>query len=299
MAESSNLLINDSSSIRNFNHVVYEDVLKLAKNEIIRVLKLEDDEEQDEIINDLLKNGRQSLSKYKKDLIPEIYDAAIDGNDCELMKYLKNYFEQQWKVEYGSSNEWFTSFLNEYSNDVNYDSYQCVLNRTAEYGNKYLNDCPILSIVLQLLFKDINNERFNKTNVFNDIWFTITNNGLKSIEKYSEYINEHVMFELIHKKQLVLFQALREYYHPELFKLLEESKIRNQDNLYELALNNVAEYGWLKGLQAVERKIKPKSFTKLLEKIPSSKKQQPLISNQATSIFSEMLANQGILDLME
>ncbi|CAF4888366.1 unnamed protein product, partial [Rotaria sp. Silwood2] len=33
----------------------------------------------------------------------------------------------------------------------------------------------------------------------------------------------------------------REYYRPKLFKLLEKSEITDKDNLYELALDNVAE----------------------------------------------------------
>ncbi|CAF5002114.1 unnamed protein product, partial [Rotaria sp. Silwood1] len=59
-------------------------------------------------------------------------------------------------------------------------------------------------------------------------------NGLKSIENFSD-----------NKKRSVLFQALREYYRPKLFELLEKSQVKDKDSLYELALDNVAEYGWL------------------------------------------------------
>ncbi|CAF3587469.1 unnamed protein product [Rotaria sp. Silwood1] len=186
------------------------------------------------------------------------------------MKSLKQYFEQHWKVKYGSSNQWFTLFLKEYEDAVNYDS---VLNRTAEYGNKYLKHCPILSIVLQLLFEGIDDKCFNETNVFNDLWYTITNNGLKSIEKFSD-----------NKKRLVLFQALREYYRPKLFELLKKSKVTDKDNLFELALNNVAEYGWLQGLQAVQNKIIPIYFKILVANIPVS---------------SDTSGKQGKLDLIE
>ncbi|CAF4774619.1 unnamed protein product, partial [Rotaria sp. Silwood2] len=116
------------------------------------------------------------------------------------MKSLKKCFEQHWKVKYGFSNQWFILFLKEYEDTINYNS---VLNRTAEYGNKYLKDCPILSIVLQLLFEGIDDKFFDETNVFNDLWCTITNNGLKSIENFSD-----------DKKRSVLLQALREYYRP-------------------------------------------------------------------------------------
>ncbi|CAF1143075.1 unnamed protein product [Rotaria sp. Silwood1] len=247
-----------------------DEVLKLAKNEIIRALDLEEYEIKDKIINDLLENGRQSLSKYEEDLLPDIYAAAINENNGKLMKALKKYIEQQWKVKYGSSNQWFILFLKEYEVAINYDS---VLKRTAEYGNKYLKDCPILSIVLQLLFEGIDDKGMDETNVFNDLWCTITNNGLKSIENFSD-----------NKKRSVLFQGLREYYRSKLFELLGKIKIPDKDNLYELALDNVAEYGWLQGLQAVQKRIIPKFFKTLLENIPVS---------------SDTSGKQGKLDLIK
>ncbi|CAF1071152.1 unnamed protein product [Rotaria sordida] len=247
-----------------------DEVLELIKNEIICVLDLEEYEIKDKIINDLVENGRQSLSKYEKYLLPDIYEAAMNENDSPLMKSLKKYFEQQWKVKYGSSNQWFILFLKEYKDAVNYDS---VLKRTAEYGNKYLKDCPILSIVLRLLFEGIDDKFFDETNVFNDLWCAITNNGLKSIENLSD-----------NKKRSVLFQGLREYYRPKLFELLGKIKIPDKDNLYELALDNVAEYGWLQGLQAVKKRIIPIFFEALLKNIPVS---------------SDTIEKPGKLDLIE
>ncbi|CAF4787051.1 unnamed protein product, partial [Rotaria sp. Silwood2] len=87
----------------------------------------------------------------------------------------------------------------------------------------------------------------------------ISNNGLKSIANFSD-----------NKKRSVLFQALREYYRPKLFKLLEKSQVKDKDNLYELALDNVVEYGWLQGLQAVRKRIIPIFFETLIENIPVS-----------------------------
>ncbi|CAF2098780.1 unnamed protein product [Rotaria magnacalcarata] len=256
--------ISRSTITEKLGHVVDDDVLKLAKNEIIHVLQLEDDESKDEIVHDLMENGRQSLSKYEDDLLPGIYTAAINENDGDFMKSLKYYFEQQWKVQYGS-NEWFILFLKKHKDSQN---YQCVMNRAAEYGNKYMKNCPILSIVLQLVFEGIDDQCLTELNVFNDLWLTITNDGLKSIEKYSDYVAKDLLDTIIEKKQLVLFQALREYYRPQLFQLLKESKINNTDNLYEFALDNVAEYGWLTGLQKLQNKIVPKYFKTLLAKTP-------------------------------
>ncbi|CAF4634765.1 unnamed protein product [Rotaria sp. Silwood2] len=238
------------------DNVVDDEMLKLAKNEIIRALDLEEHEIKDTIINDLLENGRQALSKYKDEFAPDVYKTSINENDGQLMKSLKKYFEQQWKIKYGSSNQWFISFLEEYKDAVNYDS---VLKRTAEYGNKYLKDCPILSIILQLLFEGIDDKFLDETNAFNDLWCAVTNNGLKSIENFSD-----------NKKRSVLLQALREYYRPKLFELLEKSEIPDKDHFYELALDNAAEYGWSQGLQAVEKRIIKKYFKILIENIPVS-----------------------------
>ncbi|CAF4171578.1 unnamed protein product, partial [Rotaria sordida] len=144
----------------------------------------------------------------------------------------------------------------EYKDTVHYDS---VLKRTAEYGNKYSKDCPILSIVLQLAFESIDDKFFDEKNAFNDLWCAITSNGLKSIEDFSDK-----------KKRPVLLQALCEYHRSKLFELLEKSKIPDRDNLYELALKNVANCGWLQGLQEVQERIRVKHFKILLANIPVS-----------------------------
>jgi hypothetical protein len=251
---------------------VGNDVLKSIMNDIMQALQLDDNDNKDQIVNDLLENGRQSLSKYQEDIIPDTYSTEINDNAGKLIKLLKDYFEHKWEIEYSNSSGWFISFLEQYKKEENCESYKCVLTRTAEYGNKYMKGCPILSIVLQLLFEGIDDQSFNESNVFNDLWFTVTNDGLKSIEKYSDYINKDIMLELIEKKQSILFQALREYYRPELFKLLKESNIADRQNLYVSALDNVAEYGWSKGLQAVQSRIIPKYFKVLLEKMPTCKK---------------------------
>ncbi|CAF1278914.1 unnamed protein product [Rotaria sordida] len=224
---------------RKLDDVVDDEALKLAKHEIIRALDLEEHETKDEIINDLLENGLRSLSKYEEELLPYIYAAALNEKDGKLRKSLKKYIELQWKIKYGLSNQWFMKFLEDHKDTVNYNS---VLNRTAIYGNKWLKDFPILSIVLQLLFEGIDDKFFDETNAFNDLWHTITDGGLKSIEKFSNYMDESTMLKLINKKQPVLFQALREYYRPKLFKLLEKSQIPDKDNFYEVALDSVAEY---------------------------------------------------------
>jgi hypothetical protein len=263
----------ESTSIENISN--NDELLKVAMDKIIDVLQLDDIEKKDDILKDLFENGRQSLIKYEEYLIPEIYTAVLADNDNDLMKILNNYTEQRWKVQYGSGNEWFVLFLVQYQDDGNCGSYKRVLHRSAEYGNKYMQNCPILSVVLQILFDGIDDSCLVESNVFNDLWATITNDGLKSIKKYYEYIAEDVMKELINKKQVVLFHALREYYRPVLFKLFEETKIMDRQNLYELALHHVAELGWLEGLQSVKMKIALVKLKEVLAKLPCRNKEQP------------------------
>ena len=131
---------------------VSDDAMKSITNEIICVLQLDDNENKDQIVNDLLENGRQSLVKYQEDIIPETYTAEMEVENGKLINLLKKYFQQQWETQYGSSKEWFILFLKKYQKGENHDLYERVLIRTAEYGNKYMKDCPVLSIILQLLF---------------------------------------------------------------------------------------------------------------------------------------------------
>jgi hypothetical protein len=252
---------------------VSDDFVKLITNEIIDILQL-DDEIGGQIVKDLLENGRQSLVNYKDDIIPRKYNALMNGNDTKLMSALKKYFRQKWEIQYGSSNPWFISFLKQYENGENH-IYESILVRTAEYGNKYMKDCSLLSIVLQLVFENIDDAYLQETNnVFDDLWMTITNDGLKSITKYSDYISKKVMNEQL-KSQSVLFQAVSEYYRSNVFLSLKQINIANKENLYELALDDVVEHGWLTDMKSIEDNIAPRYYRMLLEKLRSFYKQKP------------------------
>jgi hypothetical protein len=239
-----------------------------TKNEIISILQLENSQNKDQIVNDLLQNGRQTLVLHQQCIIPQIYTQAMVGNNGQLLNLLKHHFQQQWETQYCSSNEWFIPFLKQYQNEENHDLYENVLTRTAEYGNKYMKNCPVLSIVLQLLFNGIDDNCLETTNIFDDLWFTITNEGIKSIENYCNYIDKDIMNEQINNKQSVLFQAVRRYYRTELFLLFTLRNIEDKENIYDLALDSVAEHGWLTGIEAIRDKIiSVKAYTALLQDI--------------------------------
>ncbi|CAF0832441.1 unnamed protein product [Adineta steineri] len=243
------------------DNTIADDELKSFKNEIGSILGLHDDNDEikDQIIDDLLNNGRQSLAKYEDDIKPKTYRAEMNNADSKLIVLLKKYFYRQWETQYKLSNEWFISFLTQYQNEKAPDLYERILTRTAENGNKYLKNCPILSIALQLLFENIDDECLKNTGTFDDLWLTIINEGLKSIIKYSTYIKEEVMNEQLDKNQSVLFRALREYHRPQVFSLLKEHNIPEMETMYDSTLDEVAENGWSKGKHDIEQKITSKS----------------------------------------
>jgi hypothetical protein len=263
-------------------------------SKIINILELDISNKKDEILKNLLENGQQALKNYKDYLIPDVYTEVMNGNDNQLMKYLKNYFEQQWKIEY-NSNQWFIQFLNESKSNDNRHLYEQVLIRTAKYGNKFMKKCPILSISLQILFEGIDDKCLEKTNIFDELWFTITSDGLKSIRKYSEYIFQDVMNEQINNKQSILFQALRQYYRQELFQLFEQCNIRDRQNLYETALDHVAELGWKNGLKAIENRVIPINFKSLLEKVDAYLKQQQDTMPKQSNFYLILFENEKMI----
>ena len=267
----------DSMEVSSKRIAAENDLQEIIKK-ITDVLELDgDDEERNEIVNCLLENGRQSLTKYEESITPRIYKEIMIGYDNQLVLSLNKYFEKLWELEYGQTNQWFISFLKSYKIECT-DVYQCVLHRSVDVGNIYMKNCPILSIVLQLLFEDINDERLKTTTIFDDLWFTITNNGLRSIEKYSEYIVRSV-----YKQQMefssTLHQALREYFRSNVFSSLKELKIRERKNLYESILDSVVEYGWLTDLKSVEDNLTKKSLKSLLEKLSSFYQRQQVQEN--------------------
>ena len=81
-------------------------------------------------------------------------------------------------------------------------------------------------------------------------------------------------------------QALSEYYRQNVFLSLRQSNILNKGNLYELALRNVTENGWLADMRAIEEEITPKCYQTLLEKLNSFyKKNKPVEKSKLIPSF--------------
>lgn len=262
-------------------NVINDHSLQVTSDEIKSYLLIEDPEIEHTIMQDLLKNGQQSITKYQDSIISEIYKDATTGYPNQLVLLLKKYFETLWKIEYQKPYPFFIAFMEKYKKE-DCPTYDYILNRAAIYGNTYLKSFPVLSIILQLLLKEISDDGLKETDTFENVWSSVTNNGLRSIARYSDYIVRTRLQEQLTIPS-PLFQALREYYRERVFAMLEDSKIKDRESLYESVLDNVAEHGWSTDLKYVEDKFAPKSFKILLEKLHSfDQKQRSLDSITAT-----------------
>ena len=268
------------------------DLMGAVVVKMIEYLEIDGNEKKDEIVSGLLKNGRQAVDKYREDISQDFCTLSMADAGSELLDLLKQYFELYWNNHYASKHEWFRLLLEQYQHGENSELYDNVLTRTAEYGEIYMNDDPVLSIVLQLLFEGMDNSCFRENHLFNDLWLKITCGGLKSIINYAEYIPEDVMSEQLNNKNSPLFHALREHFRTPLFSMLKQSNIVDRQNLYEVALENVTESGWIRGVQAIQKRCTPKSYEKLLKTIQAN---QPLQDQQAMDVDALLPNNKTLI----
>ena len=240
--------------------------LQSIVRQIIDLLYLDGNAKKDEILNDLFQYGQSSLKTYEDYLIPDIYTTVMNGDENALLKQLKAYFQEQWKIQYYSS-PLLLQFLNEIKSYDHQNRYKQVLIRTAKYGQKYMNNCTILSIGLQVFFTELTDQCLEDTTIFDELWYTIITDGIQSIQNYSNYTTADFMNEQTNTKESLLFHSLREYYRQELIPFFQQCNIRDRENLYQLALDHLAESGCKAGLQAISSKIIPAALKLLLNKV--------------------------------
>ncbi|CAF1066009.1 unnamed protein product [Rotaria sordida] len=178
----------------------------------------------------------------------------VGENDTYVEIYLDKKYKQRITTISNSNNtvwnQCFTFNLQKGDDTIHFDIYDADV-----IGRDSIGNC-------------IDDECLQETNVFDSLWFTITNDGLKSITKYSEYIIKNVMKEQL-KSQSILFRALSEYHRENVFLSLKESKIVDNGNSYKLTLDDVTEHGWLTDVQSIKDDVTPRSHNMLLEKLHS------------------------------
>ncbi|UJR18637.1 hypothetical protein I4U23_005545 [Adineta vaga] len=247
--------------------------------EISQILELTLIEEKDQIISDVLTNGRQALVKYQGVLIPEVYSAEIDNSadrhsiltseltkESPLLKVIKQYVGEQWEAACLSQPK-IWEFMATVKNE-NSDHFEAVLQHTAEYGSTYTQSSSILAVVLQMLFCGIDDHCLKNESVFTNLWRCITNEGLQACHKFSQYISQDDLNEQLNDPQSALFLALRIYYFEKIPQLFKQHKIPDSKNqLYKLAAENVTKMGWLAGIESVKARIQPVRYNPLFEAV--------------------------------
>ncbi|CAF1371081.1 unnamed protein product [Adineta steineri] len=247
--------------------------------EIGQILELDCVDEKDQIISDLLRNGRQALVNYQGVLIPEIYSNEINNSDdhqslvesgfiddTPLLNLIKQYIGQQWDISCMNQPKILELFAK--VKDEDNDHFQAVVHHIAEYGSKYTKSSSILVIVVLMLFNGIDDHCLKTKTIFNDLWNTITTQGLQSCTKFAEYISEDSLNEQLNDSDSPLFSALSVYCREKVSQLFKQHKIPDtQHKLYDLAANNVFREGWLDGIQSIEKKIPPVKYGPLFKAV--------------------------------
>jgi GTPase SAR1 family protein len=261
--------------------------------DLINILQLDilDEETADRIILDLINNGRQSLVDHRDDILDDIYLNVMTDNS-QLLIILKTSVCNHWSSNIFSSYSWFPSFIEEYQTKSP-DLYDEILTRTAEYGRKkFVNSNDpgeqILFIVIQFLF-NLTNERIMDGYTFNRIWYTLISVGLKGLQQFEDSIKC--------KDDEILFQALREYFRPELFSILLKCKIIDCRGLYDFILDNIAEYGWRLGIEHIRNRITPRMFKELTNHVEVLAPTPPIVemTNEIKNKF--LIINDKLFDM--
>ncbi|CAF4433682.1 unnamed protein product, partial [Rotaria sp. Silwood2] len=212
------------------------------------------------LVNQLIVNGRQALSRYEDDIVLGIYNTQMNKDGSQLLTLLKNYIEYQWQSH---TDDWFKIFLHE-QKTKSPALYDRILTRTAEYGSKYVKDFPSLLLVVQFLF-DFTDQELEDKSKFETIWKTLVLEGRRSLSKFSEDLAQSVIKEQSETDQSALSLALGESYQQPLSTLLDI----NDPDLIEIALNCLVKYGWTEGLNYndVTYKFSPKKHRELIERL--------------------------------
>jgi hypothetical protein len=216
------------------------------KSKILQILELNDSLDSKTIVKHLEINGRQHLRHVKDEkILPEIFEKQMASDQSELLDILKTYFEKQWQD--GIYEQWFKDFLAK-QKDESPVLYDDVLTRFADNRSKYIENNEILSLTIQFLFK-FNDKEIDQNVLFNEIWNKLISEGRQGIKHYQEYIPANVLDNQLNDDQSPLFLALKNYYHSPLKKLLDHEQVKvSSRNVFEAALDSVANYGWRHGL---------------------------------------------------
>lgn len=236
-----------------------------SQQKIIEYLNLQDNPNKDQILADLLTQGRQSFcNKHKKTSLATILPKV---NHANFLKLMKQDIRETWEMRlFATGEEKFETFYNTIKEDSE-DQLDITLTRVAENGNAHMkssSSSQILYIIFELTFPDMTND----TNVIKNLWIYLTTDGLRCLSNFSNYIPPDTLTELLDENiSSPLYLALSHYYKDELKELLEQRF--SQTSIHHLCdfrtLHSFAREGWLEGIKFLSSKIAPRRY-KPLEK---------------------------------
>jgi hypothetical protein len=217
---------------------------------------------KDEIITDLLVHGRQSLKKYHAVLSPNVLMHAMSGQ--ELLNLLKKNVIETWETIL--LNQPRIKMLHDTIKTRNSDLFNKIVEGVAEKGNRH-KDQPsqIAFLVLQLSFPYL----INQTEVLDQLWYSITTDGIESLRNFSHYIApDDLNLQLNYEQgETPLYLALKVYYKVKGAELLQKNDIFDAGDLHDFAADAFTQIGWISGAKTIGSKIAPFLYDKLLQSI--------------------------------
>lgn len=226
--------------------------------EIIKILQLDHSIESKMIANKLMIEGRQGLLQHKDDVLENVFENQMNGDQSELLHVLKVYNEQRWQQQI--SEEWFHQFLNEQKEESK-TLYDQILTRTAEHCLMYIKNNALLSLTIRFLFK-LDDQTIDNDDLFNQIWNSLISEGYPGMEHYKNRLPAQVLEKQLVNNQNPLYSASTHYFREMLTNFFNQTECDTTEVL-EIALDYVVNRGLWFGLHESK-------FTRL---IPSDKLQ--------------------------
>ncbi|CAF1242494.1 unnamed protein product [Didymodactylos carnosus] len=230
------------------------DIGKRFIKQLRHILQLDQSDNSTTIIQNMLNEDRQILRNYENKLIPVVYVKQIENNS-ELLQLLKEYVKYQW----GQLQTWFRSFIDQQRNEAP-ELYDRILIRQAEYGKKYLNDCPYLSLAIQFLY-ELDENNIDK---LNEIWHDLITDGRQAIRRHANYFIPQVLDEQLSSNTSGILLALKDYFRIPLTDILKEIQQADRNNLYSKIFDIMAEDGW-RSINKCQSLLPPIKFKVLRE----------------------------------
>ena len=255
------------------------------QEELIEYLNIQDHSNKQQIIFDLLAQGRRSFCIAYINNLPTNLFAKV--NSPKALDLMKLEIRRIWETRLFAVEEQEIQRLYDEKQE-NANQFDVVLTRLAENGCSHQRfSSQILFLVLELTFPLIVSDK----NAAENLWIYLTIDGLKGLNHFSDDISpDQLMNELDQDSQTPLYLALRRYYKNEFDELIEKH-LQNieKKNFYDLTINSLTRHGWLESIKSLSEKIPPRLFEPFRKVIQDMVQEQ---KSKITKTFHGKLTNQ-------